>query len=97
MVARKKRYELKLERRALKAMKDMPEADRLRVAKQLDALREDPYPPESKALQGMKPNRRVRVGRYRIVYQCVAERLIVYVVDVGHRREIYRRRPGRGR
>ncbi|MCD4726205.1 MAG: type II toxin-antitoxin system RelE/ParE family toxin, partial [Pirellulales bacterium] len=54
------------------------------------ALAKNPRPAGAKMLAG--PNRflRVRVGDYRIIYRVEDDRLVVLVVRVGHRREVYR-------
>ena len=75
-------------RRALRKL-DKPIARRLVVA--LTALGSDPRPAGVKALSGTeRPMLRVRVGDYRIVYEVHDSRLVVLVVFVGHRRDIYR-------
>lgn len=63
---------------------------RRRVAASIDALATDPRPAGAVALQGLPGVLRVRVGDYRIVYTVNDGELIVLIVDVGHRREIYR-------
>lgn len=62
---------------------------RLRILKAAFRLADDPYPPGAKRLVG-KGGLRIRVGDYRIVYEVYDSRLLVLVVQVGHRREIYR-------
>jgi mRNA interferase RelE/StbE len=60
-----------------------------RIAARIDSLAMNPRPPGSEKLQGS--NRfRIRVGDYRVIYQLEDERLVVLVVRIGHRREIYR-------
>ena len=61
-----------------------------RIAKALRVLENDPRPPGSLKLQGGDELYRVRVGDYRIVYQIQDAVLVVLVVQIGHRREIYR-------
>ena len=60
-----------------------------RVDAHILALAEDPYPPGAKKLQGSEFFR-VRVGDYRILYTVERRRLVILVVRVGHRRDIYR-------
>jgi mRNA interferase RelE/StbE len=64
------------------------------VQKRLDpaiqALAENPRPPGCKKLDGEASLWRIRVGDYRIVYRVQDDQLLVLVVKVGHRREIYR-------
>ena len=61
-----------------------------RIAKALRVLENDPRAPGSVKLQGESELYRVRVGDYRIVYQIQDSVLVVLVVQIGHRREIYR-------
>jgi mRNA interferase RelE/StbE len=65
---------------------------RRRVAAAIDALATDPRPAGAIALQGVPGILRIRVGDYRIIYSVNDSELIVVVIDVGHRREIYRGR-----
>jgi mRNA interferase RelE/StbE len=64
---------------------------RRRIANRIAALSENPRPPGAVKLTG-EENYRVRVGDYRVIYSIHDDRLIVMVVDVGHRGDVYRRR-----
>ena len=72
----------------LAAIRDVRLSLRLREA--IDALAENPRAPGNVKLQGEGELYRVRVGDYRIVYQIQDAVLVVLVVQIGHRREIYR-------
>ena len=61
-----------------------------RIIKALRVLENDPRPPGCIKLQGHDALYRIRVGDYRIVYQIQDTVLVVLVVEIGHRREIYR-------
>ena len=61
-----------------------------RITKALRVLENDPRAPGSVKLQGESELYRVRVGDYRIVYQIRDAALVVLVVRIGNRREIYR-------
>ena len=61
-----------------------------RLVNALRALEENPHPLGSAKLQGESELYRVRVGDYRIIYQVRDTVLLVLVVQIGHRREIYR-------
>ena len=67
----------------------LPEARR-RIQAAVELLAETPRPPGAKKLSGSSGDWRVRTGDYRIIYEIQDDRLIVLVVAVGHRREIYR-------
>ncbi len=64
-----------------------------RVDARILALADDPYPRAATKLEGARGFLRVRVGDYRILYTVEADRLVVLVVRIGHRREIYRGLP----
>lgn len=66
---------------------DPPTARRIQGA--IALLADDPRPPASRPLTGC-PARRVRVGDYRVIYTIEADRLVVVVVTIGHRRDVYR-------
>jgi mRNA interferase RelE/StbE len=62
----------------------------LRLRDAIDALADDPRPAGSCKLQGADDLHRVRVGDYRVIYQIQDAVLVVLVVQIGHRREVYR-------
>jgi mRNA interferase RelE/StbE len=61
-----------------------------RIAVRIDALAENPNSPGAKKLQGEKDIWRVRVGDYRVLYTIRNAELVVLVIKIGHRREVYR-------
>ena len=69
----------------------LPKDIQRRIANRIDALREDPRPPGSKQLQGAERFYRLRVGDYRVIYSVESRRLVIVVVKVGHRRDVYRK------
>lgn len=76
---------------AAKALEALPPPDRARITLRIASLGEDPHPPGSKALRGGGEGlRRLRSGDYRILYRVRRKVLIVLVVAVGHRRDVYR-------
>ena len=62
------------------------------IALTIQSLANEPRPIGVKKLSGEKDIYRVRVGNYRVLYQIVDKVLVVAVVSVGHRREVYRDR-----
>jgi mRNA interferase RelE/StbE len=85
------RYTVEVARRAVKAIAALPRPQQQRVRAAIDLLADNPRPPGCVAMAGDAHAYRVRVGDYRIVYEVIDDRLVVHVVRVGHRREIYRR------
>lgn len=85
------RYRVHLARRAVKSIARLPRAEQQRIRAAIDLLADEPRPPGCVALTGEAGVYRVRVGDYRILYEVVDERLLILVVRIGHRRDVYRR------
>jgi mRNA interferase RelE/StbE len=67
----------------------MPKEDIQKILRRIEALGEDPRPSGCEKLTGQE-RYRVRQGRYRIVYSIQDEALTVWIVKVGHRKDVYR-------
>ncbi len=76
---------------ALRQLKKISLNSQKRVLQKINSLAENPLPDGVKKMADGASLIRVRVGDYRIVYIIENEQLIVLIVAVGHRREIYRR------
>jgi mRNA interferase RelE/StbE len=85
-----RRYEIVLTRAAERGLSGLSKADLLRVDAKIQSLRDDPRPTGAKELEGVPDRYRVRSGNYRILYQIEDARLVIVVVNVGDRRDIYR-------
>lgn len=83
-------YEVRLARRAARSLASLERREQQRIRAALDLLADNPRPPTCVAMQGEDSVYRVRVGDYRIVYEVLDSILLVHVVRVGHRREVYR-------
>lgn len=81
-------YRVELRPAAVRALRKLDPSVRQRVQGAIALLAQDPRPPSTRALQG-HPGLRVRVGDYRIIYTVADDVLLVVVVTVGHRRELY--------
>jgi mRNA interferase RelE/StbE len=64
--------------------------DQIRVVRSIQALAAEPTPPGSRKVRGYDDVFRIRVGVYRVLYRVVGRRLVIIILKVGHRREIYR-------
>ena len=85
-------YTIEMSTSAAKAVDKLEKANRLRIVGAIELLSVDPRPPGAKMLRGGEQGRwRVRVGDYRIVYAIEDDRLLVLVLRVAHRREVYDR------
>ncbi len=83
-------YEITYARSALKSLRKLDRTAAQRILKVIDALAYDPRPQGSLQLSGGDGELRIRVGDYRVVYDVRDEELIVLVLRLGHRREVYR-------
>jgi mRNA interferase RelE/StbE len=84
------RFEIRLARRAVRSLASLERREQQRLRAALDLLSDNPRPPNCVAMQGEDSVYRVRVGDYRIVYEVLDNVLLVHVVRIGHRREVYR-------
>ncbi|WP_017179106.1 type II toxin-antitoxin system RelE family toxin [Actinomyces timonensis] len=82
-------YRIEVRPSVLKALRRINAKDRARIQGAIALLAADPRPPGAKPLRG-RPAWRARVGDYRIIYTIDDGVLLVVVVTVGHRREVYR-------
>lgn len=82
------KYRIEVRPAALKALRGIHPTDRARIHGAIALLGEDPRPPGAKALQG-RPGLRVCIGNYRIIYTVDDRVLLVVVVTLGHRSDVY--------
>lgn len=83
-------YSVQFKPLALRQLEKLPRDVQHRVAAKIDGLRHDPFPTGSKKMVALPDAWRIRVGDYRVVYQVHRSILVVLVLTVGHRREVYR-------
>jgi mRNA interferase RelE/StbE len=84
-------YRLLIKPSAVKEIEAIPlKRERRRLVERLVKLTENPRPFGSEKLSGQEKYR-VRQGRYRILYSIEDQNLLVYVVKVGHRKDVYRK------
>ena len=83
-------YRIVFKKSAAKSFKKIPKADQKRIADKIDSLTECPPNPETTKMKGNNPFHRVRVWDYRIIYEIQDEVLIILIVKIGHRSDIYR-------
>ena len=84
-------YDVRLKSSAERALRRLPRQFQVRIGSRLDGLAGSPRPPGCEKLAGADDLYRVRVGDYRIVYQVLDDDLVVLVVTIGHRGDVYRR------
>lgn len=83
------RYELRIKKSVAKDLLGVPKRDVANILHRIRSLAEDPRPAGCEKLSGQE-RYRVRQGTYRIIYAIQDQTLIVTVIKVGHRRDVYR-------
>ncbi|MFH1075227.1 MAG: type II toxin-antitoxin system RelE/ParE family toxin [Pseudomonadota bacterium] len=84
------KYKLSIERSAQKGLSKMPHREQDRIIAAIQNLADNPRPPNAKKLTG-RDAWRMRIGDYRVIYEIYDDTLIVLVVHLGHRKDIYRK------
>jgi len=83
------RYELRFRKSVNKDLEPIPKKDVQRIVAAIRSLADDPRPLQSRKLTGSEKYR-LRCGAYRVLYEIQDDVLIVCVVKVGHRKDVYR-------
>lgn len=85
------KYKVQFNKHYLKDLEKIPKKDRALICESVLALADDPRPDGCKKLKGTKETLyRIRCGDYRVVYTIRDDILLVLVIEIGHRRDIYR-------
>ena len=82
-------YQVVLTRQAAEQLAALDRVAARRVQGAIELLGQNPYPPKALKLAG-RGGYRVRIGDYRLLYDVIDDQLIVRVLSLGHRRDIYR-------
>ncbi|MDD1477376.1 type II toxin-antitoxin system RelE family toxin [Arthrobacter sp. H16F315] len=83
-------YRIEVRPAALRALKNIHPGDRDRIHGAIALLAREPQPPKALALRG-RPGFRVRVGNFRIIYTVHDDVLLVVVINLGHRQDVYKK------
>ena len=75
----------------LKNMKRLPKKELRQIKKKIDDLAENLPGPSTTKMKGNNSFHKVRAGVYRIVYEIYEDRLVILVVKVGHRKDVYKK------
>lgn len=84
-------YRIEFSRHVQKQFKKLPPQIQQRLQSQIDVLATEPRPSGAKKLAGTDTQYRIRVGDYRVVYEVQDAVLLIILLRIGHRREIYRK------
>ncbi|MGE4595150.1 MAG: type II toxin-antitoxin system RelE/ParE family toxin [Gammaproteobacteria bacterium] len=84
-------YSIEFRPSVLKSLKRLPKQDLVKIKNKIDSLSKNLPDPTTTKLKGNNPFHRIRAGNYRIIYEINNNQLIVLVVKIGHRKDIYKR------
>ena len=84
------RYQITYAQSALKSLRKLDRGVARRILQAIDDLSSDPRPAGCIQLKGGSGEMRIRVGDYRVIYDVIDDDIVVLVLAVGHRREVYR-------
>ena len=86
------KYKIRIKKSALKELEGIAvKADRRRIVQRITSLAENPWPQGCQKLSG-RERYRIGQGPYRIIYSIEQKILTVFVIKVGHRKDVYRDR-----
>jgi mRNA interferase RelE/StbE len=83
-------YTIEIASSALKSLGALPRDIQVRIRRVIDRLAENPFPVNVKKMEGEEHTYRLRIGEYRVVYEIHGRRLIILILRVGHRKDVYR-------
>lgn len=83
------KYTVRIDSHAERQVRRLPTSVRERVLRAAYALADDPRPPGVRKMRGADRQYRIRVGDYRVIYEIHDDVLLVLVIEVGNRREVY--------
>ena len=86
-------YSIKFRPAVLKSLKRFPKRDLVRIKKKIEELGSNLPNPNTTKMKGENPFHKVRSGDYRIVYEIHDDILVIMIVKVGHRKEVYKKLP----
>ena len=81
-------YKIEIKKSAAKEISKLPKVSIKCIVNKIQKLSDDPRPNGCKKLSGDEKYR-IRIGVYRVLYSIMDEKLIIYIVKVGHRKDVY--------
>ena len=80
-----------LNRKARKQLQKINRPNQLKIGRAIDSLADNPHPPGCVLIKSKHKFWRIRVGDYRIIYHIKKSELIILIVKIGDRREVYQK------
>ena len=85
-------FEIEYTKAARKDLRKLDHEPRERIAAAVENLSSDPHPSGSRKMIGAEALFRIRVGDYRVIYEVRNDVLTIFIIKVGHRKDIYRKK-----
>jgi len=82
-------YSIEFRPAALKTLKRFPKRDLIKIKKKIDELGDKLPNPHTTRMKGDNTFHKIRAGNYRIIYEIHEDRLIILIVKIGHRKDVY--------
>ena len=83
------KYRIYIKPTAVKELQRIPKQDVTRIIEKVRGLSSDPRPPGCEKLS-LEEKYRIRQGKYRIIYAIEEDKLVILVIKIGHRKDVYR-------
>jgi len=84
------KYSIEFRPSVLKSLKKFLKRDLVRVKKKIEALGQNLPEPNTTKMKGNNSFHKIRTGDYRIIYEIHDDRLVILIVKVGHRKDVYK-------
>lgn len=84
------KYRIAVKKSAAKELKKIPMPDQKRIGMAIDNLAENLPEPDTTKMKGNNPFHKIRAGNYRIIYEIQDDILLILIIKIGHRKDIYR-------
>lgn len=84
-------YSIEFRPAVLKSLKRLPKKDLVRIKKKIDELGQNLPEPNTTKMKGNNSFHKIRTGDYRIIYEIHDGRVVILIVKVGHRKDVYKR------
>lgn len=84
-------YKIEWKRSAVKELRNLPKDVVAKIVQAVEQLSVNPYPSGVKKLTSTEHTYRIREGSYRVIFTVVASSLLIEIIRVGHRKDVYDR------
>ncbi len=83
-------YKIEFRPAVLKSLKQLPKRELIRIKNKITNLCQNLPDPTTTKMKGNNSFHKVRIGNYRIIYEIYNEELIILIIKIGHRKDVYK-------